>query len=55
MAGGIVEVAAVVAVGWTPIPNMAMAEPTTAVPSSPTTRPNATSATTALFIGCCSP
>ena len=55
MAGGILEVAADVAVGWTSMPNMAMADPTTAVPSKPTTSPSATSAPTALLIGCSRP
>ena len=51
MAGGILEAAAGVAVGWTSRPNMAMAEPTTAIPSNPTMRPRATSAPTTLLIG----
>jgi len=55
MAGGILEMAADVAVGWTSMPNMAMAEPTMAVPSNPTTRPSATNAPTALFIECSRP
>ena len=55
MAGGILEVAADVAEGWTSMPIVAMAEPTTAVPSNPTTRPSATSAPTTPLIGCSRP